>query len=200
LPACRYKLSVCLDRLGSHVCAQRRVRAGICPCEHHVFALQTQNDPTIVEVSGATPSHLAEHACSATATCLHITFTFFTSLYTRTRAHTHSRLPSHTDTYSLARSLAHGSHRVTRRHRQPFTLVHNICPTNSHSFHPTKFKKNPTRFFECSKTSGGASRTVPSHRILLPHSYASNLSPIFTFSHFFSHFRRCQKLAVESRA
>jgi hypothetical protein len=137
LLACRYKLSVCLDRLGSHVCAQRRVRAGICPCEHHVFALQTQNDPTIVEVSGATPSHLAEHACSATATCFYITFLFFASLYTRTRAHTHSRSPPHTDTYSLARSFAHGSHHVTRRHKQPFTLVYNICPTNAHTFHPT---------------------------------------------------------------
>mmetsp|Transcript_21205 Transcript_21205/g.55302 ORF Transcript_21205/g.55302 Transcript_21205/m.55302 type:complete len:734 (+) Transcript_21205:388-2589(+) len=47
----QYKLTMCLDRIGSHVCAQRRIRAGVCPCEHHVFALETQNDPTIVEVS-----------------------------------------------------------------------------------------------------------------------------------------------------
>jgi hypothetical protein len=50
----QYKLTMCLDRIGSHMCAQRRVRAGVCPCEHHVFAMQTQNDPTIVEVKSGT--------------------------------------------------------------------------------------------------------------------------------------------------
>ena len=47
----QYKLTMCLDRIGTHVCAQRRARAGVCPCEHHVFTLETQTDPTIVEVT-----------------------------------------------------------------------------------------------------------------------------------------------------
>eukprot|EP00041_Stephanoeca_diplocostata_P009918 m.156830 g.156830 ORF g.156830 m.156830 type:complete len:742 (+) comp17950_c0_seq8:272-2497(+) len=46
----QYKLANCLKGGRHEVCTIQRLRPGICPCEHHVFALETQNDPTVVEV------------------------------------------------------------------------------------------------------------------------------------------------------
>eukprot|EP00045_Choanoeca_perplexa_P012107 m.130774 g.130774 ORF g.130774 m.130774 type:complete len:716 (+) comp15888_c0_seq4:182-2329(+) len=43
-----WKLASCLEDGG--MCLMKRLRPGICPCEHNAFALSTQNDPQIVEV------------------------------------------------------------------------------------------------------------------------------------------------------
>ena len=45
---CPWKLASCLEPGGS--CLMKRLRPGICPCEHNAFALSTQNDPEVVSV------------------------------------------------------------------------------------------------------------------------------------------------------
>eukprot|EP00730_Choanoeca_flexa_P013016 TRINITY_DN4884_c0_g1_i1.p1 TRINITY_DN4884_c0_g1~~TRINITY_DN4884_c0_g1_i1.p1 ORF type:complete len:412 (+),score=79.74 TRINITY_DN4884_c0_g1_i1:3-1238(+) len=43
-----WKLASCLEEGG--MCLIKRLRPGLCPCEHNAFALSTQNDPQVVEV------------------------------------------------------------------------------------------------------------------------------------------------------
>ncbi|EDQ92757.1 uncharacterized protein MONBRDRAFT_4746 [Monosiga brevicollis MX1] len=43
-----WKLVSCMEPGG--MCLLKRLRPGLCPCEHNAFALNTQNDPEIVEV------------------------------------------------------------------------------------------------------------------------------------------------------
>eukprot|EP00043_Microstomoeca_roanoka_P014979 m.149237 g.149237 ORF g.149237 m.149237 type:complete len:754 (-) comp16155_c1_seq1:177-2438(-) len=43
-----WKLASCMEPSG--MCLIKRVRPGICPCEHNAFAVNTQNDPTVVNV------------------------------------------------------------------------------------------------------------------------------------------------------
>lgn len=38
-----WKLASCLEEGG--MCLIKRLRPGLCPCEHNAFALSTQNDP-----------------------------------------------------------------------------------------------------------------------------------------------------------
>ncbi len=45
-----WKMATCVGVKRPYVCLLKRVRPGICPCEHNAFFLATQNDPTIVEV------------------------------------------------------------------------------------------------------------------------------------------------------
>eukprot|EP00053_Salpingoeca_punica_P009097 m.81418 g.81418 ORF g.81418 m.81418 type:complete len:764 (-) comp14876_c0_seq3:854-3145(-) len=43
-----WKLSACMEPGG--MCLIKRLRPGICPCEHNAFAINTQNDPQVVSV------------------------------------------------------------------------------------------------------------------------------------------------------
>eukprot|EP00049_Salpingoeca_infusionum_P015209 m.292234 g.292234 ORF g.292234 m.292234 type:complete len:734 (-) comp15837_c0_seq5:572-2773(-) len=43
-----WKLVSCLEPQG--ICLTKRLRPGVCPCEHNAFALKTQTDPVISEV------------------------------------------------------------------------------------------------------------------------------------------------------
>lgn len=43
-----WKFSACMEPSG--MCLIKRVRPGICPCEHNAFAITTQNDPQVVNV------------------------------------------------------------------------------------------------------------------------------------------------------
>jgi len=47
-----HKLVTCASSWAqSDICVIKRVRPGVCPCEHHTFSAHTQNDPAVVEVS-----------------------------------------------------------------------------------------------------------------------------------------------------
>eukprot|EP00052_Salpingoeca_macrocollata_P017587 m.143482 g.143482 ORF g.143482 m.143482 type:complete len:775 (-) comp20434_c0_seq2:60-2384(-) len=43
-----WKLAGCMEAGG--MCLIKRLRPGVCPCEHNAFALSTQNDPEVVSV------------------------------------------------------------------------------------------------------------------------------------------------------
>ncbi|EGD73448.1 hypothetical protein PTSG_05152 [Salpingoeca rosetta] len=43
-----WKLAACMEPSG--MCLMKRVRPGICPCEHNAFAITTQNDPQVANV------------------------------------------------------------------------------------------------------------------------------------------------------
>ncbi len=45
-----WKLVECAEPLANNKCLVKRVRPGICPCEHNAFALTTQNDPEVVSM------------------------------------------------------------------------------------------------------------------------------------------------------
>lgn len=46
-----WKLLDCVEPAAGNMCLQKRVRPGICPCEHNAFAHATQNDPEVVSVA-----------------------------------------------------------------------------------------------------------------------------------------------------
>ena len=45
-----WKMSQCAEPGAANICLIKRVRPGICPCEHNSFAISTQNDPEVVTV------------------------------------------------------------------------------------------------------------------------------------------------------
>ncbi len=46
-----WKLATCLEPRVGNMCMIKRVRPGICPCEHNAFAMATQNDPEVVTIT-----------------------------------------------------------------------------------------------------------------------------------------------------
>eukprot|EP00040_Diaphanoeca_grandis_P002741 m.22583 g.22583 ORF g.22583 m.22583 type:complete len:761 (+) comp13861_c0_seq1:146-2428(+) len=55
-----YKLVTCITPSNTEdQCLVKRVRPGVCPCEHHAFSAKTQTDPQIIEVvQGSSSSKL----------------------------------------------------------------------------------------------------------------------------------------------
>eukprot|EP00039_Didymoeca_costata_P015042 m.250125 g.250125 ORF g.250125 m.250125 type:complete len:113 (+) comp16141_c0_seq40:1135-1473(+) len=52
-----WKLALCYETTSTMPCILKRLRPGVCPCEHNSFAMHTQNDPKGTQVktqSGAT--------------------------------------------------------------------------------------------------------------------------------------------------
>lgn len=54
-----WKLATCMEPSAGYMCLIKRIRPGLCPCEHGSFTLSTQNDPVIADVvEGGSPRRI----------------------------------------------------------------------------------------------------------------------------------------------